>query len=243
MQKKISLGTYLAHAGVCSRRKADALVRRGLVQLNGMVVKEPGVEVKKDDTVSYQGRVVQAERKVYVLLNKPLDCLSAAEDEDMGRSTVVDLVKDACPQRLYPVGRLDYRTTGLIVLTNDGDVAQRLSHPRYEVPKIYKATLNANFKQSDITRVKRGVVLEDGPVIVDDIYHDPHSKDKKQVIVVIHSGKNRIIRRLFQHVGYRTLALDRINYAGLTKKGLKVGHWRFLTNQEVIELKRQSKAH
>lgn len=241
MHKKISLGTYLAHAGICSRRKADTLVRRGLVQLNGEVVKEPGLEVKKDDVVLYQGQPVKSERKVYVLLNKPLDCLSAVDDEDFGRKTVVDLVKNVCPQRLYPVGRLDYRTTGLIVLTNDGDFAQRLAHPRYEVTKIYKATLNSNLKQTDLTRIKRGVILDDGPMVVDDIAYDTASNDKKQVIVTIHSGKKRVIRRLFQYVGYRVVALDRINYAGLTKQGLKVGQWRLLSNNEINQLKRQSR--
>lgn len=241
MHKKISLGTYLAHAGVCSRRKADKLVRDGLVRLNGEIITEPGTTVKQDDVVLYQGRKIRPEKKVYILLNKPTDILSAVTDGIRDRKTVVDLVKGACSERLYPIGRLDYRTTGLIILTNDGDFSQRLAHPKYEVTKIYRAELNVGFKQSDINRVKRGVVLDDGPMTVDDIYFDKFSNDKKHVIVVIHSGKKRIVRRIFQHIGYRVLKLDRINYAGLTKRGLKVGQWRFMKGDEIAKLKKAGK--
>ncbi len=238
MHKKISLGTYLAHAGICSRRNADTIVRQGLVCLNGKVVKEPGTPVLPNDRVLYKNKPVQLENKVYVLLNKPLDYISAVSDEGFGRKTVVDLVKNACNERLYPVGRLDYQTTGLILLTNDGDFAQRLAHPRYEVTKIYRVTLNTNFKHSDLTRLKNGILLEDGPMVVDDLFFDHNTQDQKVVNVVIHSGKNRIVRRIFQHIGYRVLALDRINYAGLTKRGLKIGQWRFLTSQEILQLKK-----
>lgn len=241
MHKKLSLGTYLAHAGVCSRRNADTVVRRGLVCLNGTIIKEPGTAVKEGDVVLYQGQPIKLEKKVYVLLNKPLDYISAVSDEDQGRKTVVDLVKGACKERLYPVGRLDYQTTGLILLTNDGDFAQKLAHPRYEVTKIYRATLSANFKQSDLNRIKNGLVLDDGPMIVDDIYYDKHSNDQKNVIVAIHSGKNRVVRRIFQHVGYRVVSLDRVSYAGITKGNLRVGQWRFLTNNEVMQLRKPSK--
>lgn len=238
MHKKISLGTYLAHAGICSRRNADTIVRQGLVTLNGKVTKEPGMPVLPGDRIFYKNKLVQLEKKVYVLLNKPLDYISAVSDEGFGRKTVIDLVKNACNERLYPVGRLDYQTTGLILLTNDGDFAQKLAHPRYEVTKIYRVTLNTNFKHSDLTRLKNGILLEDGPMVVDDIFFEHSTQNQKTVNVVIHSGKNRIVRRIFQHIGYRVIALDRINYAGITKRGLKVGQWRFLTSQEVLQLKK-----
>lgn len=235
MRKKISLGTYLAHAGICSRRNADTIVRQGFVSLNGVIIKEPGTPVLDGDKVSYRGKPVKLEQKVYVLLNKPSDYLSAVIDTEYDRKTVLDLVKNVCEERLYPVGRLDYKTTGLIVLTNDGDFAQKLAHPSYEVTKIYRATLSHNFKHSDLTRIKNGILLEDGPMVVDDIFYD-NPGDYKNIIVVIHSGKNRIVRRIFEHVGYRVVALDRINYAGLTKRGLKLGQWRFLDSHEVQKL-------
>ncbi len=242
MQKKTSLGTYLSRAGVCSRRKADTLVRDGQVMLNGTIVREPGWEVKANDVVMYQGRKIQPENKVYILLNKPTDYLSAVSDDDRERQTVIDLVKKACSERLYPIGRLDYRTTGLIILTNDGDLAQRLAHPSFEVTKIYRAELNVAFKQSDLNRVKGGLLLDDGPMMVDEIYFDKNSPDKRHVIVSIHSGKKRVVRRLFQHIGYRVLQLDRIEYAGLTKQGLRVGQWRLLKEHEVSQLKHLGKA-
>jgi len=235
MRKKTSLGTYLAHAGICSRRNADTIVRQGLVSLNGAVVKEPGTPVLEGDIVLHRGKPVKLEKKVYVLLNKPSDYLSAVTDTEYDRRTVLDLVKNVCEERLYPVGRLDYKTTGLIVLTNDGDFAQKLAHPSYEVTKIYRATLSHNFKHSDLTRIKNGILLEDGPMLVDDIFYD-NPGDYKNIIVVLHSGKNRIVRRIFEHVGYRVEALDRINYAGLTKRGLKLGQWRFLDSHEVQKL-------
>jgi 23S rRNA pseudouridine2605 synthase len=237
MSKKISLATYLAYCGICSRRNADSLVRSGKVSLNGVVVREPGTAVLPNDQVQYQGKLLKFEKKVYVLLNKPLNYISAVVDEDFGRKTVVDLVKNACAERLYPIGRLDYQTTGLILLTNDGDFAQKLAHPKYEVTKVYAVTLSANFKHSDLNRLKSGVLLEDGPMVVDDIYFNKNSTDYKTVNVVIHSGKNRIVRRIFQHIGYRVVALDRIGYAGLTKAGLKVGQWRYLTPAEIAKLK------
>lgn len=256
MHKKKSLGTFLAHAGVCSRRNADLIVRRGLITLNGLVVQEPGTPVQPTDKVVYQGKLVVLEQKVYILLNKPAGYLSAVSDEERGRKTVIDLVQNACQERLYPVGRLDYQTTGLILLTNDGDFAQRLAHPKYEVTKTYRATLNTNLKQSDLTRLKNGVLLEDGPMRVDDIYYDQaitnnketnknnnqlnNNLDYKNIVVKIHSGKNRIVRRLFEHFGYLVVKLDRINYAGLTKQGLKVGSWRFLTDNEVAKIKQAS---
>lgn len=242
MQKKTSLGTYLARAGICSRRKADLIVRDGLVTLNGEVVREPGWEVKANDVVMYQGRKVVPENKVYILLNKPTDYLSAVSDDGRARPTVVDLVKKVCSERLYPIGRLDYRTTGLIILTNDGDLAQRLSHPSFEVTKVYRAELSVPFKHSDLNRVKGGVLLDDGPMVVDEIYLDKNSSDKRHVIVSIHSGKKRVVRRLFQHVGYRVVQLDRIVYAGLTKQNLRVGQWRLLKEHEIAQLKRLGKA-
>lgn len=237
MSKKISLATYLAHAGICSRRKADALVRAGLVSLNGVVTKEPGVSVIAGDQVFYQGQMVAPEAKVYLLLNKPLGYLSAVSDEAQGRKTVIDLVKGACDERLYPVGRLDYQTTGLIVLTNDGDFAHQLAHPSYEITKIYRATLNRDLMFKDLNYIKDGVPLEDGFMQVDDIFYSNKHNDK-DITVIIHSGKKRIVRRLFEYLGYEVLALDRIEYAGLSKQGLAVGKWRFLTSEEIAKLKK-----
>jgi 23S rRNA pseudouridine2605 synthase len=237
MSKKISLATYLAHAGICSRRKADGLVRQGLVTLNGQVVCEPGTPVLPQDLVCYAGQLVKLESKIYILLNKPAGYLSAVSDDEHGRKTVLDLVEGACDERLYPVGRLDYQTTGLIVLTNDGDFAQRLAHPSYEVVKIYQAILNRDLKTSDLNAIYNGVPLEDGFMQVDDIFY-ANQHDDRNIIVVIHSGKKRVVRRLFEHVGYEVLALDRVQYAGLTKQDLKVGQWRFLTPQEVANLKK-----
>lgn len=240
MHKKKSLGTFLAHAGICSRRNADAIVRCGLVTLNGLVVREPGTPVQPTDQVVYQGKLVVLEQKIYILLNKPIDYLSAVSDQEHGRKTVIDLVQHACQERLYPVGRLDYKTTGLILLTNDGDFAQRLAHPKYEVTKTYRATLNTNLKQNDLNRLKKGVLLADGLMQPDDIDYDKinNNLDYKNIIVKIHSGKNRIVRRLFEHLGYHVASLDRINYAGLTKQGLKVGSWRFLTSAEITKIKK-----
>jgi len=238
MSKKISLGTYLAHAGICSRRAADVLVRQGQVKLNQQVVLEPGLAVLPGDQVFYQNKLVSIEPKVYILLNKPLNYLSAASDLKHGRKTVIDLVKNACQARLYPVGRLDYQTTGLIILTNDGDFAQKLAHPKYEVTKIYCVTLNINFHVEDLALLKAGLELEDGFMQVDDIYYDTLKRDCKVVHVVIHSGKNRIVRRLFEHLGYHVIALDRIAYAGLNQQDLAVGKWRFLSPSELTALKK-----
>lgn len=240
MSKKISLATYLAHAGICSRRKADTLVRQGQVSLNGQVVLEPGTPVLPDDQVLYQNQPVTLEAKIYILLNKPLNYLSAASDLQYGRKTVLDLVKNVCQERLYPVGRLDYQTTGLLLLTNDGAFAQQLAHPKYEVTKVYGVRLNLSFKPSDLNLLKTGVQLFDGFMQVDDAYYDAADRSNKLVYVVIHSGKNRIVRRLFEHLGYQVLALDRVAYAGLTKEGLGVGQWRFLKAQEVLRFKAKS---
>ena len=237
MSKKISLATYLAHAGICSRRKADGLVRQGQVSLNDKIIYEPGTPVLPQDLVYYQGKLVRPEPKIYILLNKPAGYLSAVSDEKHGRKTVLDLVQGACSERLYPVGRLDYQTTGLIVITNDGDFAQRLAHPSYEIIKIYQATLNHDFKTQDLNQIRKGVQLEDGFMRVDDIFYANKYSDR-DITVVIHSGKKRVVRRLFEHVGYKVVALDRVEYAGLTKQGLKVGQWRFLTNQEIANLKK-----
>lgn len=239
MSKKISLATYLAHAGICSRRKADGLVRQGLVSLNGKIIQEPGTPVLPQDRVCYQGKLVKLEPKIYILLNKPAGYLSTVSDQEHGRKTVIDLVQDACTERLYPVGRLDYQTTGLLVITNDGDFAQRLAHPSYEVVKIYQATLNRDFHVSDLNELRKGVMLEDGFMQVDDLFY-ANSSDDRNIIVVIHSGKKRIVRRLFEYLGYKVVALDRIQYAGLTKQGLALGKWRFLTSQEIMNLKKIS---
>ncbi len=234
--EEMRLNRYVAHAGVASRRKADELIKEGKVTVNGKVVTEMGYKVKVKDKVSYEGKQLNIERKVYILMNKPKNVITTTSDE-RGRKTVVSLTENAAPGlRLYPVGRLDRNTTGLIMLTNDGEVAQKLSHPSYEVKKIYMATLDKEMDEEDFVKIKDGITLEDGAIKVDQIaYTDPD--DLKIIGVELHSGKNRIVRRIFEHVGYEVIKLDRVYYAGFTKKNLPRGRWRHLTEKEVIMLK------
>lgn len=234
----VTLNTYLAHAGVCSRRKAADLVTSGIVMVNRVVVSDPGYRVQPNDVVTVSGEGIMPEEHVYILLNKPKDYVTTVSDE-RGRRTVMDLVSDAVRARLYPIGRLDRTTTGLLLMTNDGDFAQKLGHPRYEVQKTYTVILDRSLSLGDMQKIIRGLELEDGLVQVDDIAYT--GTTKKEVTVVLHSGKNRVVRRVFEHLGYDVRKLDRIAYAGLTKKKLPLGMWRYLTQSEVSALKNMKK--
>ena len=225
----IRLNKFLANAGVCSRREADEFITAGVVSVNGEVVTELGTKIKRADVVKFHDETVSIERKVYVLLNKPKDCVTTSDDPQ-ARLTVMDLVKGACSERIYPVGRLDRNTTGVLLLTNDGDLASKLTHPKFLKKKIYHVYLDKNLTKAD--QIAAGVELEDGEIHADAIsYADDIKRD--QVGIEIHSGKNRIVRRIFESLGYKVVKLDRVFFAGLTKKGLRRGEWRYLTEQEV----------
>lgn len=230
----IRLNKYVANSGICSRREADDLILKGLVVVNGVVVQEMGYKVKKSDHVVFQGKKINPEKPVYVLLNKPKDFITTTEDP-MERKTVMKLVENACEERIFPVGRLDRNTTGLLVFTNDGELAAKLSHPSNEIKKIYQVTLDKPLTAKDEEEITEGLTLEDGDAKVDDL--QVLSKDRTILGLEIHIGRNRIVRRIFAHLGYEVVALDRVMYAGLDKKDLKRGHYRFLTEQEVIRLK------
>ena len=225
----VSLSKYLADCGVCSRRKAVDVIEQGAVTVNGKVIMHPWHRVERDDVVKCRGQVVGQEEKIYLLLNKPSNCLTTVRD-DRGRRTVMDLLK-GIKQRVFPVGRLDQNTTGLLLLTNDGDLAQKLAHPRYEVEKVYHVTLDRPLLGQTKKKIKHGLVLEDGPIAVDAIsYFDV--ADKSRIEIRLHSGRNRIIRRIFEHVGHRVKQLERVEYAGLTLQGLSRGYWRLLSEKE-----------
>ncbi len=233
-EELIRLNKYVANSGICSRREADELILKGLVVVNGVVVQEMGYKVKKSDHVVFQGKKINPEKPVYVLLNKPKDFITTTEDP-MERKTVMKLVENACEERIFPVGRLDRNTTGLLVFTNDGELAAKLSHPSNEIKKIYQVTLDKPLTAKDEEEIIEGLTLEDGDAKVDDL--QVLSKDRTILGLEIHIGRNRIVRRIFSHLGYEVVALDRVMYAGLDKKDLKRGHYRFLTEQEVIRLK------
>jgi 23S rRNA pseudouridine2605 synthase len=226
-----SLSKYLAQAGIASRRAVVALIMQGYVKVNGKVIKEPGYKLKSTDKVTYLDKPIAADKKIYILLNKPTGYITTVSD-DRDRKTVLDLVRSATSARIYPVGRLDRDTSGLLVLTNDGDLAQRLAHPRHEVQKTYIVTLDRLLSKEDFEEIRKGIHLKDGFLRVDEIHFIPEQK-RNRVKVIIHSGKNRIVRRIFEFFGYRVAKLDRTAYAGLTKKGLAVGDWRHLTKQEL----------
>ena len=231
----LRLNKFLANAGICSRREADEFIQAGVVTVNGEVVTELGTKVLRTDTVMFHDQPVKIEKKVYVLLNKPKDYVTTSDDPQQ-RKTVMDLVKNACPERIYPVGRLDRNTTGVLLLTNDGDLASKLTHPKYLKKKIYHVFLDKNVTAHDLQQIADGIQLEDGEIKADDVqYASP--TDKKQVGIEIHSGKNRIVRRIFESLGYRVQKLDRVQFAGLTKKNLKRGDWRYLTEEEVDRLR------
>lgn len=227
----IRLNKFLANAGVCSRREADEFITAGVVSVNGEVVTELGTKIKRGDEVKFHDQTVSIERKIYVLLNKPKDTVTTSDDPQ-ARRTVMDLVKGACDERIYPVGRLVRNTTGVLLLTNDGDLASKLTHPKYLKKKIYHVHLDKNLTKADMEQIAAGIQLDDGEIQADAIsYTDDFKKD--EVGIEIHSGKNRIVRRIFESLGYKVVKLDRVFFAGLTKKGLRRGEWRYLTEQEV----------
>ena len=231
----VRLNKFLANAGICSRREADEFIQAGVVTVNGQVVTELGTKVLRSDEVKFHDQPVTMEKKVYVLLNKPKDCVTTSDDPQQ-RKTVMDLVKNACPERIYPVGRLDRNTTGVLLLTNDGELASKLTHPKFLKKKIYHVFLDKNITAHDMQQIAEGINLEDGEIHADAIEY-ASDKDKSQVGIEIHSGKNRIVRRIFESLGSRVVKLDRVLFAGLTKKNLRRGDWRFLTEKEVDMLR------
>lgn len=232
----VRLNKFIAASGVCSRREADTIILRGEITVNGKAVTELGFKVKRGDDVRYRNKRLSAEKLVYILLNKPKDYVTTTEDPHADK-TVLDLIGDKCPERVYPVGRLDKSTTGVLLLTNDGELAGKLTHPRYKRRKIYHVFLDRIVVKEDLFRLVEGVELE-GEIITADAatYADPD--DRTQVGIELHSGQNRVVRRLFEKLGYRVNKLDRVYFAGLTKKNLPRGKWRFLSDKEVVMLKR-----
>lgn len=233
---EMPLNKYLAHCGVCSRREAVELIAGGKVKLNGQIATEPGYKVKPEDVVMFNGKKLFVTKNlVYILLNKPKDYITTTDDPQ-GRKTVLQLIQKATAERVYPIGRLDRNTSGVLLLTNDGDLTQKLSHPSYEIKKIYEAKLDKALAKSDFEKILKGLKLEDGEVFVDSLaYAD--SKDKSIIGIEIHSGRNRIVRRIFEHLGYDVKGLDRVMYANLTKKNVERGKWRFLSEKEIRLLK------
>lgn len=231
----IRLNKFLANAGVCSRREADSFIEAGVVSVNGQVVTELGTKIKRSDSVLFHDQLVSIEKKVYILLNKPKDYVTTSDDPQ-NRKTVMDLVKGACRERIYPVGRLDRNTTGVLLLTNDGELASKLTHPQFMKKKIYHVYLNKNVTAADMRMIADGIQLEDGEIHADAIDYASET-DRKQVGIEIHSGRNRIVRRIFESLGYKVIKLDRVFFAGLTKKNVRRGDWRYLTEQEVNMLR------
>lgn len=232
--EEVRLNKYIANAGICSRREADTYIQAGVVTINGEVITELGTRVKPGDEVRFGGELINPERLVYILLNKPKNCVTTLDDPEE-RQTVMDLVKDACPERIYPVGRLDRNTTGLLLLTNDGELTKKLTHPSYEKKKIYQVETDHDISRNDIQALADGFELEDGFIAADAV---SYVGDSKNIIgVEIHSGRNRIVRRMLEHLGYQVKRLDRVYFAGLTKLNLPRGKWRFLTEKEITILK------
>ena len=232
------LNKYIANTGLCSRREADEYILSGQIQVNGKRVSELGTKIKSKDVVTFKGKKLTAEKKVYILMNKPKDVITTTDDPQ-GRRTVFSIIKSRPGERIYPVGRLDRMTTGVLLLTNDGDLTKKLTHPKFQKKKIYQVTLNKALTNNDLEQIAIGVTLEDGFIKADAISFID-SEDKKQIGIEIHSGQNRVIRRMFEHLGYTVAKLDRVYFAGLTKKGLSRGHWRYLTNNEIATLKKGS---
>ena len=237
--EKMRINKFISNSGLCSRREADTLISKGEIKVNGKVVTELGMTVTTNDTVEYQGKKLNPEKKVYMLLNKPKDTVTTSKDPE-GRKTVIEIVRNACPERVYPVGRLDRNTTGVLLLTNDGDLSKKLTHPSFEAKKIYHVFLNKPLETKDLESIKKGVELEDGLIKPDAVNYVDN--DPMQVGIEIHSGKNRIVRRIFEHFDYRVEKLDRVFFAGLTKKNLPRGKWRFLSEKEVRFLKSELSA-
>jgi 23S rRNA pseudouridine2605 synthase len=233
----IRLNRYVANAGICSRREADELIKNGKIKLNGKIVTEMGIKVMPGDSVVYKGKKINPEKKVYILLNKPKDYVTTTSDPE-GRKTVMDILKNACKERVFPVGRLDRSTTGVLLITNDGDLAKKLTHPSHKQKKIYQVSLDRNLTKNDLLAIAEGIELEDGMIAADAISYI--EDNKSEIGIEIHSGKNRIVRRIFEHLGYDIKKLDRVYFAGLTKKNLPRGKWRFLSEKEVSFLKIQA---
>ena len=231
----IRLNKYLANAGVCSRREADEYIQKGCVKVNDVVITELGTKITRSDKVTFNDKPVQIESKVYIVLNKPKNCVTTSDDPQE-RLTVMDLVKNACTERIYPVGRLDRNTTGVLLLTNDGDLASKLTHPSFKKKKIYHVWLDKEVAVEDMEKIANGLELEDGEIHADAISY-ANEADKKQVGIEIHSGRNRIVRRIFESLGYHVTKLDRVYFAGLTKKNLGRGKWRYLNEKEVNALR------
>ena len=234
---EIRLNKYLADCGICSRREADDLIKAGCVEVNGEVITTMGYKVKTEDKVVYGGQTLNREKLRYILLNKPKGYITTSDDP-YERDTVMELVKNACPERVYPVGRLDKQTTGLLLFTNDGDLAKKLTHPSSEIPKLYHVILNKPLTKNDMLRISEGIELDDGPIAADNIAYDQDDDSKKSIGIELHSGRNRIVRRIFEHLGYEVTKLDRVMFAGLDKYRLPRGEWRFLTDLEVNNLKK-----
>ena len=234
LEEGIRLNRFIANSGLCSRREADEYIQQGVVTINGQTVTELGTKVFQTDEVRFDGKLIKGEEKVYIIMNKPKNCVTTTDDPQ-DRKTVLDLVAGKCPQRVYPVGRLDRDTTGVLLLTNDGDMTEKLTHPSYNKKKIYHVFLNRNLSQGDFDKILKGVYLDDGMINADALsYIDG---DQTQVGIEIHSGRNRIVRRIFEALGYKVEKLDRVYFAGLTKKNLRRGQWRFLTEKELAILK------
>ena len=230
------LNKYISNAGICSRREADDLIAAGTVSVNGKIITEMGFKVKVGDVVNYGGQTLRQEKMRYVLLNKPKDYITTMNDPE-GRKNVMELVRNACSERIYPVGRLDRTTTGVLLFTNDGELTKQLTHPRYGIKKVYHVTLDQNLKHNDFEKIKEGIELEDGFIKPDAIEYSASGTSKNEIGIEVHSGRNRIVRRIFEQFGYKVLKLDRILFAGLTKKALERGMWRHLTEKEVGFLK------
>ena len=235
-EEPVRLNKYIANSGVCARREADELIKNGYITVNGIKVTEMGHKVKLSDTVEYKGKKLVPGKKVYILLNKPKGYVTTVKDPHAD-ATVLDLVKDATTERIYPVGRLDKSTTGVLLLTNDGDLAGKLTHPSYGARKVYHVFTDKEVTRHDMEMIVSGVTLEDGTISADAISY-PDMEDHTQVGLEIHSGQNRVVRRVFEKLGYHVRKLDRVSFAGLTKKNLQRGHWRYLTDKEVSMLKR-----
>jgi 23S rRNA pseudouridine2605 synthase len=232
----IRLNKFIANAGISSRREADKLIQSGVIKVNGKVVTDLGVKISPDDKVQYENETIKTEKKYYVLLNKPKGYITTTDDP-FDRKTVMFLVRNACKERIYPVGRLDRETTGLLLLTNDGDLAKKLTHPRHRIKKIYHVVLDKNFKTGDLNKIANGIELEDGFVKPDAVAYVQGAESKKEIGIEIHSGKNRIIRRIFESLDYKLMKLDRVSFAGLTKKDIPRGKWRYLNEKEISFLK------
>jgi 23S rRNA pseudouridine2605 synthase len=236
MTDTIRLNRFIANAGICSRREADVLITTGAITINGKIVTELGTKVKPGDTVHYDGQRLENEKKVYVLLNKPKDYITTSDDPQE-RKTVLELVKNAGRERIYPVGRLDRNTTGLLLLTNDGELTKRLTHPSHQVKKLYHVHLDKKVSKADLEKIAAGTTIDDSVVVPDQLAYAGKEGQKNEVGIELHSGQNRVVRRIFEHYGYQVLRLDRVSIGGLTKKDLPRGKWRFLTEKEINFLK------